>query len=296
MTYIDFEDFQNNKFLCNAWVATAVVGSAVIGAGTSLYTSSKAAEAQQQAALAAGQSQVAAARAGAAAYEQMAREALGYIKPYSDLGNFAGKELKGRLNDLTSTNYNLPTAPDGNFTQEDLEATPGYKFTREQGLKAVQNSAAARGLGVSGAALKGAATFATGLADQTYNTRFGQQVTAYEKALQGVEEQRAIKQDAYSRLKGLVDTGATAAGNAANVVSGIGKSQQQAAQNVGEAQAGAAINSANAEAAAYNVQGKAINQAANTIGGYAASPYGGAALTKAAGSIGDWLKYNSTYG
>lgn len=253
-----------------AWVATAVVGSAVIGAGASIYTSSKAAQAQQQAALAAGQSQVAAAQAGAEAYSRMAREALGYIKPYSDLGNFAGEQLKGRLNDLTSTDYKLPTAPDGNFTQEDLEATPGYKFAREQGLKAVQNSAAARGLGVSGAALKGAATFATGLADQTYNTRFGQQVTAYEKALQGVEEQRAIKQDAYSRLKGLVDTGATAAGNAANVVSGIGKVEQQTAQNIGQAQAGALTGGAAAEAAGYNTAGGAISKAAGDIGGYLA--------------------------
>jgi hypothetical protein len=51
-----------------------------------------------------------------------------------------------------------------------LEATPGYKFALSQGLKSVQNSAAARGLGTSGAALKGAAGFATGLADQTYQS------------------------------------------------------------------------------------------------------------------------------
>lgn len=55
--------------------------------------------------------------------------------------------------------------------QATLEATPGYQFTRSQGLKAVQSSNAAKGLGVSGAALKGAAKFATGLADNTLGTQ-----------------------------------------------------------------------------------------------------------------------------
>lgn len=60
--------------------------------------------------------------------------------------------------------------------QATLETLPGYQFARTQGLKAVQNSAAARGLGVSGAALKGAATFSQGLADQNYSTYFQQQM------------------------------------------------------------------------------------------------------------------------
>lgn len=60
----------------------------------------------------------------------------------------------------------------GSMSQAELEATPGYKFNLSQGLGAVQNSASARGLGVSGAAMKGAATFATGLADSTYKTQF----------------------------------------------------------------------------------------------------------------------------
>ena len=249
---------------------TAVLGAGLLGAGASIYTSSKAAEAQKEAALAAGQSQVQAAQIGAQAYTDMANKALGYIQPYTELGNVAGQQLESRLGELTSTNYALPTAPTGNMTQADLEATPGYQFTREQGLKAVQNSAAARGLGVSGAALKGAATFATGLSDQTYNTRFQQQQQAYQSQLAGIEEQRAIKQDAYSRLAGLVNTGAGAAGSAANIASGVGKVEQQTAQNIGQAQAGAATGAAAATAAGYNVAGGAVNQAAGNVGGYLA--------------------------
>lgn len=55
-------------------------------------------------------------------------------------------------------------------TEAQLESMPGYQFTLDQGLKSAQNGYAARGLGSSGAAMKGAAQYATGLADQTLNT------------------------------------------------------------------------------------------------------------------------------
>lgn len=54
-----------------------------------------------------------------------------------------------------------------------LEATPGYQFNLSQGLRSIQSSNAAKGLGVSGAALKGAARYATGLADNTLGTQQG---------------------------------------------------------------------------------------------------------------------------
>ena len=70
--YDNWEEFNSDQ-LCSAWVATAIVGSAVLGAGASIYTSSKAAEAQKEAALAAGQSQVQAAQIGAQAYTDLAQ-------------------------------------------------------------------------------------------------------------------------------------------------------------------------------------------------------------------------------
>lgn len=81
-----------------------------------------------------------------------------------------------------------PDAP-AQMTQAQLEATPGYQFNLSQGLAATQNSAAARGLGVSGAALKGAATFATGLADSTYQQQFNNQLANF-----GVQQQRFADQ------------------------------------------------------------------------------------------------------
>jgi hypothetical protein len=58
-------------------------------------------------------------------------------------------------------------------TQAQLESTPGYQFIRAQGLQSVQNGNAAKGLGLSGAALKGAGQYATGLASQTLGQQQG---------------------------------------------------------------------------------------------------------------------------
>jgi hypothetical protein len=49
-----------------------------------------------------------------------------------------------------------------------LQATPGYQFALDQGLQATQSGFAAQGLAKSGAALKGAANYAEGLAGTTY--------------------------------------------------------------------------------------------------------------------------------
>jgi hypothetical protein len=82
-------------------------------------------------------------------------------------------------------------------TMEQLEATPGYQFAKTQGLKAVNNSASARGLGISGAALKGAASYATGLADQTFQNQFS--------------NDQAQKTNAFNKLMSMATLGESAA-------------------------------------------------------------------------------------
>jgi hypothetical protein len=107
-----------------------------------------------------------------------------YETTRSDLApyNAAGQAVLPAFNALAlsgptggGTDY-VKTAYDqflpGTMTQAQLEQTPGYQFTRDQGLKAVQSANAARGLGMSGASLKGAAAFATGLANNTYKDQF----------------------------------------------------------------------------------------------------------------------------
>lgn len=80
---------------------------------------------------------------------------------------------------LQKLNALLGIGGDADTIQSALEATPGYKFTRDQGLKATQNSFAARGLGNSGAALRGAADYTTGLAGNTYEQRLSDYLNSY---------------------------------------------------------------------------------------------------------------------
>jgi hypothetical protein len=114
-----------------------------------------------------------------------------YETTRSDLApyNTAGQAVLPQLNALAlsgptggGTDY-VKTAYDqflpGTMTQAQLEQTPGYQFTRDQGLKAVQSANAARGLGMSGASMKGAAAFATGLANNTYKDQFNLQQTRF---------------------------------------------------------------------------------------------------------------------
>jgi len=106
-----------------------------------------------------------------------------------------------------------------------LQQTPGYQFTLNQGLNAVQNSMASQGLGVSGNALRGAAQYATGLASQTYQNQF-------------------------SNMLNVAQLGANAAvGAGSNIVSAannIGAAQQNAANAVGSGVQGAGTSAGNA--------------------------------------------------
>lgn len=207
-----------------AWVATAVIGAGVLGAGATIYGANKAADAQ-----------TAAANQASALQQQQYQTTRSDLAPYRQLGQTGSDQLTSRLSELTS-----PIVMD----QATLEKTPGYQFNLTQGQRAVTNSAAARGLGSSGAALKGAATFATGLADSTYQNQFQNAVTN--------------QTNAYNRLKGLVDTGESAAA----VTGSLG---EKAAYNSGTAIVGAG----NAQAAADNKTGSALSNLASNIGGYA---------------------------
>lgn len=194
-------------------VPTAIIGASVIGAGGVALASSSAAGAQQKAAQQASQTQ-----------QSMFNQAAGYDQPFIQ----GGQQAYGTLNDL------LGVGGSGNSTQmqDTLNNLPGYQFTLNQGLKSTQNAAAARGLADSGAALKGAATYATGLANSNYGNYVNQ-----------------------------LQNSATIGANAASSLSG---NSVQTGANIGANQIGAG----NAQAAATNATGNAIAGGANSLSQY----------------------------
>lgn len=145
-----------------------------------------------------------------------------------------------------------PTTAVFNPTQQTLEATPGYQFTRDQGLRAVQSSNAAKGLGVSGAALRGAARFATGLADNTLQTQQG----IFQANL---GNQQSIFQQNYHNV---LDPLFQISGAGQNASAQTGALGQQAASTAGQALIGAGNAAAAGQVGAATAISGGLNSAA----------------------------------
>lgn len=211
-------------------VAAAVVGVAVAGVASGAM--------QASAAGSAAHAQEGAANRATQANLQMFDETQKNLQPFVSAGNNANDQLSNLLgtnpggNPLTSyfgpVNPNLAT----------ISQTPGYQFNLYQGLKATQNNAAARGLGVSGAALKGAANYATGLADSTYQNQFNNLVSN--------------QNNVYNRLLGQAQLGENAAANLGTQATATGNSIASNTIGAGNAAAAGTIGQANAISSGLN--------------------------------------------
>ena len=213
-------------------VAAAILGAGVLSAGAGIYGASTAASAQENAANTASNTQM-----------NMFNQDKALLNPYVQQGYTANTDLNDQLPDLT--------API-NMNEATLQNTPGYQFNLTQGLKSVQNSAAARGLGISGAALKGASAYATGLADSTYQNQFSNAQTN--------------RQTTYNMLSGQQSLGENAAAGVGNAGISTGNSIASNTLGAGNAAGAAAIATGNAVSGAANsgVQGYLLS---NLLGG-----------------------------
>ena len=218
----------------------AIGGSAILGAGASIYSSNVQANAIDSAA----QQQAAAAQTASQQQMAMFNQVQGNLSPFMQGGQQALTQLQG----LTGTGVggNPLTAPlTSQFqpTMAQLEQTPGYQFSLDQGLKATQNSYAAQGLGASGAAMKGAANYAQGLASTTYQQQF----------------QNNLSQNAQiaNILQNQVNTGANSAAGLSNAGIQSTALSNQAAMSGAAASAAGTVGQANAYASGLSGLGGA---------------------------------------
>lgn len=221
-----------------------------IGAAASLAGSAISSSASKSAA----NTQADAAKSAAALQNEQWQQTQANLKPYMQLGSSSISPL------LKAMGYNVTQNSDGTYsyngtnssnplqqtfsapTAAQAAATPGYQFTLNQGLKSVQNSAAARGLGTSGAALKGASTYASGLADSTYN-------------------------DVYNRALSTFNTNYSSAANNANRLSGLVSSGQNAAATNGSLGAATASSIGNTLTSGANATASGTVGSANALSG-----------------------------
>lgn len=181
-------------------VATAIGAAAVVGAGASIYSANEAAGATKD------------ASRNAANAELTAQDrAIAQSQPYNLAGQSALPQLQKLLGINTGPGGAMGAATDASTnanTLAALQATPGYQFTKQQGLEATTNKAAAMGLLGSGNTLQALDQFGSGLAQQTY-------------------------QGQVANLQNLVNTGQGAAAGVAGTIENTGNNLANIAVNQG---------------------------------------------------------------
>lgn len=227
-------------------IGAAIGGvGALASAGASIYGANRAADAQTSAANQANSTirdQYASNSANLAPWISGGKGAFDTVSMLTGT-NTGGNPLTAPLTTPRSGEFNFSP------TQAQLEQTPGYQFTLGQGLKSVQNSYASKGLASSGAAMKGAADYAGGLASNTYQQQFQNAQSTYQQNFQNYWQQnRSI----YDMLTGQSTQGL----NAAGALAGQG---MQAATQMGNNTIGAG----NAQGAAANATGSAMGAGIN---------------------------------
>ena len=191
--------------------AAIMAGASVLGAGVSAYGANQAANTQANAAKSAQQTEL-----------QMYDQTRSDLSPYRTGGASALDQLLGI--------YGL--GPGGALNSQQLQGmltnTPGYQFGLNQGVQALDRSAASRGMLLSGAQLKDAQQWGQGYAMQN----------AWQPYVQGLQSLSGMGENAAAQ------TG-TFGQNTANQVS-----QLQLAQ--GQAQAAGSMGIANSLTGALN--------------------------------------------
>jgi hypothetical protein len=195
----------------------------------------------------------------------------GDLLPYNQIGQTADQQIGNNLAlygtpDNTDINaargyFNqAATLGSGPGAQAALAATPGYQFTLAQGLQANQNAMAAKGLGVSGAAMKGAATYATGLANQTYGDQFNRLVASGTNSLAANTATQGNLTNSFNRLLGTSQLGENAASQTGTTGASLGNAAAGAITAGGAAGAAGSIATGNALAGGVNGVTNAFSQ------------------------------------
>jgi len=115
--------------------------------------------------------------------------------------------------------------------QSKLEATPGYQFRLNQGMQALERSAAARGNLLSGNTLAAAQEFGQGLASQEYQNRLNQLQRTVATQAPGINQQAGLLQGMGSQIS---QTGQQLGAAAGDIHRGIAEAGQRSGELGGQ--------------------------------------------------------------
>jgi hypothetical protein len=209
-------------------VATAIVGGAVIGG---VLTS--------QASKSAAQTQADAANNATAAQQQALQQQLELQKPFTTAGTTAVNQLSKMTQPGGAATKDFAYAP-FNYNQY---TDPGTQFRVQQGLNAMNATAAARGGLISGNALKAGQDYGQAQGSQEYGAAFNRYLQNYANSQNTFQMNRNNLLDP---LKFLTNIGQAGASNQAANVGSFGSSQAANITGAANATAAGQVGSANA--------------------------------------------------
>ncbi len=232
-------------------IATAIVGSALIGGAASARGASKAAKAQRQA-----------ADQASATEERMLERQLAETKPFRDLS----LQQLNRLAELYGPEGQYVKTP----TMDDLTMDPGFSFRMSEGEKALARMQSARGQLFGGGAIKA-------------GTRYGQEMASqeFQNAYNRLMNQRATVTNA---LLGVGGYGPAIAGQNAAAIGSAGSNIANIQVGAGQARASGYLGQANA-------LNQALQQGAMGYGLYRGGYFGPTGGTPGGGSNLQALNY-----
>lgn len=261
---------------------------AIIGAGASLIGANKSANAARDGAAVQADAAVRSAQIQADASDRASQRVLDQynqtrddLSVYRDVGK-RGIESYMRESNVPQEVYAPIDVPDFSLQaqSEGFEESPGYQYMLDQGQKAIQNSASARGNLHSGETQLELMRHAQGLANQDYwnyvNANSQGNMTNYnlnEAANQNRYNSRlASRQDRLSRLETLANMGGQAAMQTgqfgANAANQAGQFGVNSATNSGNMMMQGAQAQAGGIAGAANAFNKGLTGAGNSIMDY----------------------------
>lgn len=252
----------------------AVIGGAIAGAGAlgSAVISSSAAKS-------AARTQAEAAARAAALQKEMFDKQIALQEPFRQ----AGLTGQNRLLDLLGLSSNTGAAGYGSaatpFSQTNWMQSPGYAFRLGEGMKAIENSAAARGLLKSGGTLAGMQDYAQGLASEEYQNAFNRYYDERNAMIRPLEALRGSAQTASDTMGGAASRYGANAGNIY-----MDAAQAAAAGRIGST----------------NAWSNALGQGASIFGNYLAQPSTGGfnpytAINGANAGLNSMPSYNATF-
>ena len=171
---------------------------------------------------------------------QMYYEGVARQQPWLQAGQIALNKLVPE-----ATNYQ-------NFGMEQFKQDPGYAFRMSEGMKALENSAAARGGLLSGATMKGIQRYGQDMASQEYMNAFNR-----------YQVERDARLNPLQSLAGVGQTTANAL--AAGGQAFAGNVNQLTLANAAD-RANLALTSGNIRASQYNTAGRAIDEVIGWFG------------------------------